>query len=123
MQQIQLSFQICNCPIHKNVDFDGILGPSNIQYRFLPRYSPDLNPIENVFGFMKARYKRILATEYGEEMLNTTKLDRGFQMATRDEIMQTAFTRALSSVTVQEVNDYINHAGTFFKKVYNRETF
>ena len=30
----------------------------NIRHIFLPAYSPELNPIENVFGVLKARYRR-----------------------------------------------------------------
>lgn len=50
-----------NCPIHRN---DGEIRTSNfldrmgIGYIFLPTYSPDFNPAENVFGKLKAVIKQ-----------------------------------------------------------------
>ena len=41
-----------NCKIHSAAKIDDICDcNAEIEYKFLPAYSPNLNPIENVFGF------------------------------------------------------------------------
>ena len=42
-------------------------------------------------------------------------------MQSRNEIMKITFTEALTSVTVDEVNDTINRLGEYFTKVFNHE--
>lgn len=37
-----------NCPIHREKDVKDVCS-GKVEYRFLPPYSPNLNPIENVF--------------------------------------------------------------------------
>ena len=47
-----------NARIHHARATTAFLQEKNINHIFLPPYSPELNPIENVFGVLKARYRR-----------------------------------------------------------------
>ena len=51
-----------NCPFH-HAEAENILqnyfGQYNIQYKFLPKYSPDLNPVESCFLKMKTVLKSL----------------------------------------------------------------
>ena len=47
-----------NLPAHKAAAVRAALGRCRIAYLYLPPYSPDLNPIENVFS----KFKRLLRT-------------------------------------------------------------
>ena len=47
-----------NARIHHARATTAFLHENNINHIFLPPYSPELNPIENVFGVLKARYRR-----------------------------------------------------------------
>ncbi|KAK2942790.1 hypothetical protein BLNAU_22308 [Blattamonas nauphoetae] len=59
-------FIMDNCSIH-NVSTDQIITEANHFLAFNAAYSPDLNPIEQVFGFWKAKVERDVRTWYGEE--------------------------------------------------------
>ena len=47
-----------NARIHHARSATEFLHEKNIKHIFLPPYSPELNPIENCFGVLKARYRR-----------------------------------------------------------------
>lgn len=57
-----------NCSFHHCAEILSLLSSNNISYRFLPAYSPQLNPIEEFFGELKANYESIrpLATTRDE---------------------------------------------------------
>ena len=46
-----------NCRIHKTQNVLKSITDCGLNYRFLPPYSPQLNPIEEYFGSLKANYK------------------------------------------------------------------
>lgn len=48
-----------NCSIHRDGDVIDHVRQDNLRMKFLPPYSPQLNPIEEVFAMVKARYRRI----------------------------------------------------------------
>ena len=48
-----------NARIHHAVQAREYLEENNIRHIYLPPYSPDLNPIENVFGVLKQRYRSL----------------------------------------------------------------
>ena len=48
-----------NCRFHHRRNVIALLNAYNIPSMFLPAYSPQLNPIEEFFGVIKARYKNI----------------------------------------------------------------
>ena len=118
-----------NCRIHAAAKIDELeafqVGPQNqhpMQYRFLPPYSPNLNPIENVFSHIKSHFKALIATHYRQELINTFNMP-GNQMAERRRILSVAFDQALSEVQndVQSVTNTFNHLYEFFDKVKQRD--
>ena len=48
-----------NCRIHKTKEVHEAVIGTNMNFRFLPPYSPQLNPIEEYFGVLKSKYKSI----------------------------------------------------------------
>jgi len=48
-----------NCRFHHRQDVLKLLNDRRIQYKFIPPYSPQLNPIEEFFSCLKADYKAI----------------------------------------------------------------
>lgn len=46
-----------NASFHKTLKTREIFDRSDCMLLYLPRYSPDLNPIERVFGFLKKRLR------------------------------------------------------------------
>jgi transposase len=50
-----------NLPAHKSAAVRQAITAAGAELRFLPPYSPDFNPIENVFAKMKAWLRRVAA--------------------------------------------------------------
>ena len=48
-----------NCKFHHRQDVIRLLNEQRINYRFLPAYCPQLNPIEEFFGVLKANYNAL----------------------------------------------------------------
>lgn len=84
-----------NASIHKRSTIQGIINGVGALLRFLPMYSPDLNPIEEVF----AEVKGFLTANDG--VLRATKSPK------------TLITMAFCSVKKENYISYINHAGYF----------
>lgn len=97
-----------NSPVHKDTDIEKIC-KGRIEYRFLPPYSPNLNPIENIFGLIKNIMRKLLATEYKTQLLNTFDLPWGQKTAGRQEILDSCFISALSQITNENLHNTFNH--------------
>lgn len=80
-----------NLPAHKVSDIDRILQKAGATLRFLPPYSPDLNPIENAISQIKSILKKIAAR-------TKDALDR-------------AITEAIDAVKPQQAENYFKAAG------------
>ncbi len=80
-----------NCPIHKMEEVEEAIEARGAWAIFLPRYSPDLNPIENCWSKVKA-ILRSLKPRRLEELLD-------------------ALVEAFSSVTVQDILGWFRHCG------------
>jgi len=50
-----------NLPAHKAPQVRALLDRSGFAYRYLPAYSPDLNPIEPAWAKVKAMLRRVAA--------------------------------------------------------------
>jgi DDE superfamily endonuclease len=50
-----------NLPAHKAPELRALLDASGFAYRYLPAYSPDLNPIEPAWAKVKAALRRVAA--------------------------------------------------------------
>lgn len=55
---------ICdNLSCHRNAEVQGIIEARGAELKFLPAYSPDLNPIEMVFSKLKSLMRKMAARE------------------------------------------------------------
>ncbi len=80
-----------NCAIHKMEEIEEAIEAHGACVIFLPRYSPDLNPIENCWS----KVKSIL---------------RSLKPRTTEELLD-ALARAFSSVTLENILGWFNHCG------------
>ena len=80
-----------NLRAHKTVVVRGLLERSGFAYRYLPSYSPDLNPIEPAWAKLKAELRRIAA--------RTTAA------------LHQALGPALDTITAQDASGFFRHAG------------
>jgi len=80
-----------NLGAHKTPKVRGLLDHSGLAYRYLPSYSPDLNPIEPAWAQVKAELRRVAA---------------------RDEAaLQRALGPALDRVSAENARAYFRHCG------------
>jgi transposase len=83
---------ICdNLPVHKVADVEAIIEAHGATLKYLPPYSPDLNPIEQVFAKIKALLRK--AAE-----------------RTVDQLWQT-LGKLLDEVQSEECRNYFENAG------------
>jgi transposase len=80
-----------NCPTHKMDEIEEAIEARGAWVIFLPRYSPDLNPIENCWS----KVKTIL---------------RSLKPRTLDELLDALF-KAFSSVTLEDILAWFRHCG------------
>jgi transposase len=78
-----------NCPIHKMDEIEEAVEARGAWVIFLPRYSPDLNPIENCWSKVKA-------------------ILRSLKPRTLEELLD-ALVEAFSSVTEQDILGWYSH--------------
>lgn len=101
-----------NCRAHRETDISKICS-GVVQYRFLPPYSPNLNPIENIFGILKSHMKKLLATTYRNDLLATFDLPWGQKGASREAILDSTFIESLAEITPEILNDTFEHMKKF----------
>ena len=80
-----------NLGAHKTPAVRGLLDRSGFAYRYLPSYSPDLNPIEPAWAKLKAELRRVAARTV--------------------EALHRALGPALDSVTARDASGFFRHAG------------
>lgn len=80
-----------NLPSHKSAEAQRIVEGVGARLVFLPPYSPDLNPIENLFSKLK-------------------QLIRGFRPETWEELVE-ATRQALQSISLSDIANAMVHAG------------
>ena len=80
-----------NLRAHKAAAVRGLLERSGSAYRYLPSYSPDLNPTEPAWAKVKAELRRVAA--------RTT------------EALHQALGPALDTITAQDASGFFRHAG------------
>ena len=83
-----------NLGAHKNPDTISLIEKVGAEVRFLPAYSPDLNPIEMMWSKVKS-------------------LLRKTQARTRPDLLA-AISSALASVTSQDASGWFTHCGYSF---------
>jgi transposase len=80
-----------NSSVHKSKLVIDTLNDCNIRYLFLPRYSPDYNPIEYLWSFMKSVLRKLKARSH--EKLNE------------------AIAFALNIIPLEYIEHWFNHCG------------
>jgi transposase len=80
-----------NLPAHKTARVRAVLDGSGFLYRYLPAYSPDLNPIEPGWAKLKSHLRRIAARTI--------------------EALQQALGPALDTITPQDAAGFFRHCG------------
>ena len=58
-----------NCRFHHRADVRDLLEEHNIHYMYLPAYSPQLNPIEQYFSHLKAKYSDLKPLSRNKEQV------------------------------------------------------
>ena len=94
-----------NARIHHAREARQYLEENQIRHLYLPPYSPELNPIENVFGVLKKRYRRLGVPRTRNQMKR--------QIQTTIEQMNTD----------TEVSPFYNRMRDFVQKGLNWEAF
>lgn len=97
-----------NSPIHKPEIVEAECS-GKVHFMFLPPYSPNLNPIENIFGIIKSYMRKILATTKRDELVNTFNLPRGQKTISRQQILDETFTMASSQITHEMLSNSYTH--------------
>jgi transposase len=80
-----------NLRVHRSKAAQTQIAEAGCALRFLPRYSPDLNPIEQAFSKLKTHLRRA-------------------QARTTEQVIE-ATAQALASITPADVRSYFHHAG------------
>ena len=94
-----------NARIHHARDVAAFLANNEIRHMFLPRSSPDLNPIENLFGTIKSRFRR-----------------RG--VVRTNQQLKTRLRRTIDEVDNElDFQKYYNQMRVYVQKALNRQDF
>jgi transposase len=80
-----------NLGAHKTPEVRELLDGSGFPYRYLPSYSPDLNPIEPAWAQVKAELRRVAARD--------------------EDALQRALGPALDRVSAENARAYFRHCG------------
>lgn len=83
-----------NLPAHKVAGVSKAIEARGAELRYLPPYSPDLNPIENAFAKLKAYVRKAAARTF--------------------DALEAAAAHALSRFTTNECTNFFAHAGYGF---------
>lgn len=62
-----------NVNFHKSINIKTLLRENNIYYDYIPIYSPELNPIEEVFGMLKNSYYNLPSPKNFQEIKNNVE--------------------------------------------------
>lgn len=79
-----------NLSTHKGAEVEALIKAVGASVRYLPAYSPDLNPIENAFSKLKAQLRE--------------------KQARSDEVLIKAVAESLSEITAEDCKGYFGHA-------------
>ena len=106
-----------NCHCHRDEDISDICSDI-VQYRFIPPYSPNLNPIENIIGNIK-NMRKLLWTEYRGELLDSFNLPWGQKASSREIILDSAFMDSLVQINPEISNNTYEHMRKYVSNYIN----
>lgn len=106
-----------NAPIHNNI---GVIYP-DMQFKFLPPYSPFLNPIENCFSVFKNYLKQHLIAASGQITVDRAR-QRGLTLnELRNRSLRQAVHAAVPHITPAIVAINYTHANSYLERCLQRE--
>ncbi|KAG7162712.1 putative DDE superfamily endonuclease domain-containing protein 49 [Homarus americanus] len=105
-----------NAPIHNGI---AAVYPE-LNFKFLPPYSPCLNPIENCFSVFKSYLKQYLHREAPRCNAAHARQEGVTLNALRENILQVGVEFALPSVTEHVVSQNYNHVNTYLVQCIER---
>ena len=106
-----------NAPVHNGISTDC----PNLEIKFLPRYSPFLNPIENSFSVLKSTIKRHLQRDENECSTRAAH-EQGTSVARlRESILQRVIETAVPSLTQEIVSREYAHANRYLTRCLQME--
>ena len=101
-----------NAPVHSSIQERF----PNLSVKFLPPYSPFLNPIKNVFSVLKAYIKQYLHEEVGGcTPARAAREGRTFQQL-REMVLLQGIDTALPQITQNIVANNYSHANTYLAR-------
>lgn len=92
---------IDNCQIHHRKEVQQLCEEHGVLLKYLPPYSPDLNPIEECFSFMKGYIR-----QHGEHFREAFEGCRE-----QPELPYTSLYDALDQVTPEQSQSWFRHSG------------
>jgi transposase len=102
-----------NCRIHCEQILTPLCNQHGITLKFLPPYSPMLNPIEEVFGDIKRLIRTELTTTHRAEILRIHTLAWGLKSAARRQVLQQALATAVAGETIAQLDAHYAHSMSF----------
>jgi len=114
-------FVMDNCPIHSRANLEVLREHGGVEYRFLPPWTPMLNPIEEVFAGLKRAIRTELTITHRDELRAIDLGPRGDKARRRGEILDRAFATALDGIHPNRVNTHITHTNTVIGQVVRME--
>jgi hypothetical protein len=100
-------FVMDNCRIHHGLELDR----DEHQIRYLPPYSPFLNPIEAAFSALKAEVKN---------KMNAPGINPGYTYPERRSFLLNTIITALPVITTPKCRSYYQHSFSFLAKCMQR---
>lgn len=107
-----------NAPVHHGAVADG--EDDEISVKFLPPYSPFLNPIENAFGVLKLKLRAVLREDATKQRLDNPP--EGISMAEHRLRLLMDLSSAIiedqETITSQKVDHMCNHVMTYMHRCF-----
>ena len=105
-----------NAPIHRNMDE---IYP-NLNVKYLPPYSPFLNPIESCFSVFKNYLKIHLTANMGACTAARAREMGTTQVALRERVVQEGVSLAIPRVTAEVAENNYRHAKAYIARYFDR---
>ena len=101
-----------NCRIHSREDLEELRASLGVEFRFLPPWSPMLNPIEEVFADFKRNVRTELSMVHAEELREIDVGPRGDKGRRRGAVLERAYATAVGVLEVGKINNHIAHTNS-----------
>ena len=113
-----------NAPIHRQNKIREIISCPENQNKYslimLPKYSPFLNPIENVFSQLKSEIKKYLRNN-NQQLIDAANLPWKQKSVRRFQILQDALETSLQAITSQNVANYELKTTSYYAAIMTRQ--